>query len=242
MKRQLATLMVYGGIAVLATGCATKGFVRQQVASSETRLGEQVSSAETKLGQRIDTQERTLRDTAERSTTNTQAIDATGQRVQGLDARVGEVGALANDAKRGVDAVAHGLRETDARLSHRLANRNKYSTLETKSIYFDFAKATLRDEGINELEEVARALKTDPNAVVELQGFADPRGGARYNYRLTQERVDAVIRYLVRRHGIELRRIYGVGMGKVTSARGTAKRSAYAKSRRVDIRLLAPQS
>ena len=43
----------------------------------------------------------------------------------------------------------------------------------------------LRDEGYADLEDVAKALKADPNAVVELQGFADPRGTDVYNYRLT---------------------------------------------------------
>ncbi len=223
MKRQLAGLIVCGGIAVLASACATKAFVREQVTASET-----------KLIQRADTQEQTLRETTDRTAANTQAIEATGQRVQ-------EVGAVASDAKKSTDSLADVLRETDTRLSRRLANRNKYSALETKSIYFDSGKANLRDEGINELDDVAKALAADPNAVVELQGFADPRGSESYNYRLTRDRVDAVIRHLVMRHGIELRRIYAVGMGKVALAARETTKDAYAKSRRVDIRLLAPQ-
>lgn len=223
MKRQIVASMVCGAIAVLASACATKSFVREQVATTET-----------KLVQRADEQETRLRETSDRAAANTQAIEATGQ-------RVGEVGALASDAKQGVDSVAGGLRESDARFSRYLANRNKYSTIETKSVYFDFARADLRDEGINELDDVAQALKVDPNAVVELQGFADPRGSASYNYRLTRERVDAVTRHLVQRHGIDLRRIHALGMGKVALAKRETTKNAHAKSRRVDIRLLSPQ-
>ena len=92
-------------------------------------------------------------------------------------------------------------------------------------------------------EHVAKALKADPNAVVELQGFADGRGAERYNYQLTRERVDAVARYLVSRHGIDLRRIHTVGMGKVVLAAGERpSNEVYAKARRVDIKLLSPQS
>ena len=72
-----------------------------------------------------------------------------------------------------------------------MTNRNKFAMVETKSVYFDFDKAALRDEGVSDIEEVAKALKADPNAVVELQGFADARGAERYNYQLTRERVDA---------------------------------------------------
>jgi len=106
-------------------------------------------------------------------------------------------------------------------------------------LVFDFNRADLKDQGMTELEDVAKALKADPNAVLELRGFADARGSDRYNYQLTRERVDSVVRYLVQRHAIELRRIHAVGMGKETRAAGDRTAS---KSRRVDIRLLAPQS
>ena len=115
--------------------------------------------------------------------------------------------------------------------------------MEIKSIYFDFAKADLKDDGINELREVAKALKADPNAVLELQGFADARGPDRYNYQLTRERVDSVVRYLVMNEGVDLRRIAAVGMGKVALTAGEkADKDTYAKMRRVEMRLLAPQS
>jgi outer membrane protein OmpA-like peptidoglycan-associated protein len=226
MKRQMAAFMMCGVIAVLASACATKGFVREQAASTEA-----------KLSQRADKQEAGLRDASDRTAANTQALEAAGRHLQGLDVRLGEVAAVAGDAKKGAETAAEGLRET----SQRFANRNKYAPLETRSIYFAFAKAELQDEGINELDDVAKALQADPNAVVELQGFADPRGTAMYNFRLTRDRVDAVIRHLVQR-GVDLRRIHAVGMGKVTLAANEANKDGFAKSRRVDIRLLAPQS
>lgn len=232
MKRPMAVLILCCATAVLVSACATKKFVREQVGATET-----------KLGQRADTQETELRQTSERTGANTQALNAANQRLQGVDSQLGEVSALARDAKSEAGTVGETLRETDSRLTQRFANRNKYSALETKSIYFDFSKADLRDEGMNDLEDVAKALKADPNAVVELQGFADSRGGDQYNYRLTRDRVDAVVRYLVQRHGIELRRVHAVGMGKEPKAAGTpARNDVLAKSRRVDIVLLAPQS
>jgi outer membrane protein OmpA-like peptidoglycan-associated protein len=229
MRRPMAVFMLCCATAVLVSACATKKFVREQVGATET-----------KLGQRVDTQQNELRQTTERTT---QQFDANNQRLQGFDSRLGEVNTLATDAKKDAATVGASLRETDGRWTQRFANRNKYSPLDTKSVYFDFAKAELRDEGINELEEVAKALKADPNAVIELQGFADSRGSDTYNYRLTRDRVDAVVRYLVQRHGIELRRVFAVGMGKAQqAARTPASKDVFAKSRRVDIVLLTPQS
>jgi outer membrane protein OmpA-like peptidoglycan-associated protein len=232
MKRVIATLIVFGSAAILLQACATKGFVREQVGSTET-----------KLAQRADAQESQLKQTTDRTAANAQAIEATGQRLQGVDSRLGEVATTADGAKRDAATVASAQKEAEEGWRQRFGNRNKFSSLEEKVIYFDFGKAELKDEGINELAEVARALQADPNAVLELQGFADPRGSDRYNYQLTRERVDAVTRHLVQKHGVDLRRIYAVGMGKVSPAVGEKQsRDTLAKSRRVEIRVLAPQS
>jgi outer membrane protein OmpA-like peptidoglycan-associated protein len=231
-NRQIAALVLCGGLGVLFSACATKGFVREQVGTTETRITQRVDSTETKL-----------KDTSDRTTSNTQALEAAGQRLQTLDGRLGEVGTLASDAKKDAAQVAAAQKESEAAFNQRFANRNKYAMVETKSVFFDFNKADLKDEGFTDLEDVAKALKADPNAVLELQGFADPRGTERYNYVLTRDRVDAVVRYLVQRHNIDLRRISAVGMGKIALAAGEkGDKDTYAKSRRVEIRLLAPQS
>ena len=233
MKRAMVVLILCCATAITASACATKKFVRTQVGATEDRLGQRVNTQETELRTQqteLRTQQTELRQTAERTGANAQALESTNQRLQGVDSRVTEVSALAKSAQEEAGAVAQ-----------RFANRNKYATLETKTVYFDFNKADLRDEGFSELEEIARALKADPNAVVELQGFADSRGSDAYNQRLTRDRVDAVVRYLVQRHGVELRRVYGVGMGKAPQTTGEASgRDALAKSRRVEIVLLAP--
>jgi len=220
-NRRLVALVLCGGLGVLFSACATKGFVRE---------------TETRISQRVDSTETRLRETADRTSSNTQALEATGQRLQSLDGAV-------SDAKKDTAQVAAAQKESEATFNRRLGNRNRYAMVETKSVVFDFSKADLRDEGFNDLEDVAKALKADPNAVVELQGFADPRGTDRYNYVLTRDRVDAVVRYLVQRHNIDLRRIAAVGMGKVTLGAGEkGDKDTFARSRRVDIRLLAPQS
>ena len=232
MNRKVRVMVGCLGVAVLLSACATKGFVREQVGSTET-----------KIGQRVDSTDAKLRETSDRTASNTQALESTGQRLTSIDAKVSEVGTLASEAKKDAASVAQAQKESESVFNQRFANRNKYAQVETKSVFFDFNKADLKDEGISELREVAKALKADPNAVLELQGFADARGPDRYNSPLTRERVDSVVRYLVMREGVDLRRIAAVGMGKVALTSGEkADKDTYAKSRRVEMRLLAPQS
>jgi len=134
-------------------------------------------------------------------------------------------------------------RDAEARLSQRLASRNRYRLVDTKLVYFDSDRTEIRSQDVLVLESVAKALTADPNAVLELQGFADARGSERYNRELARERMEAVMRYLVQHHGIELRQVRAITMGKVALPAGEKpSQEALASARRVDIRLLAPWS
>ncbi|PYO11710.1 MAG: hypothetical protein DMD75_09900 [Candidatus Rokuibacteriota bacterium] len=232
MTQRLASLFLCGGVAVLGSACATKSFVQKQVSETESKFTQQMTATETKL-----------RETADRTGESRQAIDVADQRLNGLDLRMSEVGARASSAENRADQATGAARDVEARLSQRVASRNRYRLLDTKSVYFDSARIEIRSQDVNELDDVAKALTADPNAVLELQGFADSRGTDRYNRELARERVEAVTRYLMQRHGIELRQLRAISMG--TEALGAGEKAspeALARARRVDIRLFAPWS
>jgi outer membrane protein OmpA-like peptidoglycan-associated protein len=229
MTRRLVCSILCGGVAMLGAACATKSFVRQEVGETERKLAEQMTTTET-------LQETKLRETADRVGETRQAIDQADQRLNGLDLRVGETGARARSA----EAQA---RDVEARLSQRLASRNRYRLVETKSVHFDPDQTEVRSQDADQIASVAKALTADPNAVLELQGFTDARGGDRYNRELARERVEAVMRYLVQHHGIELRQVRAIAMGKEALATGEKPGpDVFAKARRVDLRLLTPWS
>jgi outer membrane protein OmpA-like peptidoglycan-associated protein len=229
MTHRLVSLILCGGVAALGGACATKSFVREEVGATERKISEQMTTTE-------NVQEAKLRETAGRVGETRQAVDVADQRINGLDVRVSEADARAGGAEAGA-------RDVEARLSQRLATRNRYRLVETKSVYFDSGQTEVRSQDAGELESVAKALTADPNAVVELQGFADVRGSDRFNRELARERVEAVMRYLVQQHGIELRQARAISMGKATLATGEKPSpEILAKARRVDIRLLTPWS
>ena len=231
MTQRLASLFLCGGVAVLGSACATKSFVQKQVSETESKFTQQMTATETKL-----------RETADRTGESRQAIDVADQRLNGLDLRMSEVGARASSAENRADQATGAARDVEARLSQRVASRNRYRLLDTKSVYFDSARIEIRSQDVNELDDVAKALTADPNAVLELQGFADSRGTDRYNRELARERVEAVTRYLMQRHGIELRQLRAISMG--TEALGAGEKAspeALARVRRVDITPPAPE-
>lgn len=243
MTRRLASLILCGGVAVLGSACATNSFVQEQVSATESKLTQQMTATETNLTERAAVQETKLRETADRAGESRQAIEAADQRLNGLDLRVGEVGARASGAETRADLATGAARDAEARLAQRLASRNKHRLLDTKFVYFDSGQTEIRSQDVKELEDVAKALAADPNAILELQGFADSQGSDRYNRELARDRAEAVMRYLVQRHGIELRQLRAISMGKVALGAGEkASPEALARARRVDIRLLSPWS
>jgi peptidoglycan-associated lipoprotein len=254
MMRPVVVLMLCGGVAVLGSACATKEFVQQQVSATESKLTQQVSStesqltqqmsaAQTRLTERAELQETKLRETADRAGETRQAIDAADQRLSGLDKRVVETGTLATGAREQADLATASAQDAEARLAQRFAGRNKYRLLDTKSVYFASGQIEIRGQDAAEVEAVARALAADPNAILELQGFADAQGSDRFNRELARERVETVMRQLVQRHGIELRQLRALAMGKVAIPAGEkANSEALARARRVDMRVLTPWS
>ena len=198
---------------MLGSACATKSFVEKQVSAAERQLTLQIAATEATL--------------TDRAGETRRAIDVADQRLNGLDLRVGEVSARVSNAEARAD----------------LAGRNRHRVMDTKSVYFDSGQIEIRRQDLDEVEAVAKALAADPNTILELQGFADPRGSDRYNRDLARERVEAVMRHLVRRHGIELRQLRALAMGEVAPGAGEkASPEVLATARRVDLRLLAPSS
>ncbi|TGE10170.1 OmpA family protein [Hymenobacter fodinae] len=80
------------------------------------------------------------------------------------------------------------------------------------NIFFDFDKATLRDESTSELERLQKLLTETPALRLEISGHTDNVGNAAYNKDLSQRRAKAVVDYLVQK-GISKDRLTFAGYG-----------------------------
>jgi outer membrane protein OmpA-like peptidoglycan-associated protein/opacity protein-like surface antigen len=80
-------------------------------------------------------------------------------------------------------------------------------------VNFDFNKATLRPESYPILDNAASILLTHPDVNVEIQGHTDQIGSEKYNNQLSQERAEAVKKYLVAK-GVDASRLTTSGKGK----------------------------
>lgn len=80
-------------------------------------------------------------------------------------------------------------------------------------IHFDPSSARLTNIAKAKLDEVALRMKQDPGATARIVGYTDATGQASANQALSVRRAEAARDYLVRRHGIDARRIQTEGRG-----------------------------
>ena len=81
------------------------------------------------------------------------------------------------------------------------------------NIFYDFDKYTLRPESKTALDELVKLLQENPNVTIELSAHCDYKGSQEYNKVLSQNRAEAVVKYLIE-HGIAKDRLTPVGYGK----------------------------
>jgi outer membrane protein OmpA-like peptidoglycan-associated protein len=111
--------------------------------------------------------------------------------------------------------------------------------LTDDSMKFGVSKAKLSPEAQARLDTFVEKLKTDNrNVYVEVQGHTDATGSKEANYRLGEERAEAVRRYL-NEHGVALNRISTISYGADVPAQPNNKRAGREANRRVVLIVLA---
>ena len=81
-----------------------------------------------------------------------------------------------------------------------------------ENVLFKQSKPEIVSTSYAELNMVADLMKQNPSMVIRLEGHTDNRGDAKQNMKLSQERVHAVKKYLLKR-GINKKRVKGKGYG-----------------------------
>lgn len=88
------------------------------------------------------------------------------------------------------------------------------SPVLVRNVFYEFNSARLTKSSVSALDNLTRLLKDNPNTSIELSSHCDYRGNELYNRRLSQQRAESVVRYLISR-GVESGRLTAVGYGKL---------------------------
>ncbi len=106
------------------------------------------------------------------------------------------------------------------------------------NVYFDFDKATLREESKNELNNAIRWLKKNPDIRVEVGGHTDAKGSDSYNIRLSRARAKSVYNYLVREGKIDPARLESTGYGERMPIASNSTDQGRQLNRRVEFKII----
>jgi len=211
---------------LLATGCATKKYVRNTLDPLEARLGK----------------------AEEQGSENSRRITEVDQNAQ---QGIGEAKSQANNAsqeasvagKQAQDATTlaqKGLSETD-RIREELRNADNFQLLQSDIVRFGFDRSDLDGAAIQTLDQMVSVARSAKRYVIEVQGFTDKVGSEQYNLDLSRRRADAVERYLTMVHKVPLARVFKVGYGEDQPVASNDSREGREQNRRVEIRVLAVQ-
>jgi OmpA-OmpF porin, OOP family len=110
------------------------------------------------------------------------------------------------------------------------------SIVRLDNIFFDFDKATLKEESRVELEKLLGFLKTNPAIRIELRGHTDDRGSDEYNLKLSDARAAAVRDWLLAK-GITPNRLAARGYGETQPVEPNTTDAGRARNRRTEFRV-----
>lgn len=111
------------------------------------------------------------------------------------------------------------------------------STFQLNNVLFERGTANLIDSAYQDLDKVVEMMIENPKLKIEIGGHTDNQGDARLNLKLSQERVETVINYLINK-GLDRNRIVGKGYGGTRPIASNHSENTRKLNRRVEFTVL----
>ena len=232
-----AVVLILGAI---ASGCATRGFVR-------TRVNEKAQELSARMGG------------------DERSIQSHSDQIQAHTGQIEEINSVTRDHSAKISTLNGGLQQVDQKtqqamsvgqgaqgtadkavaqvssLGEKFENRNNYIVLSEEKIRFKFDSATIDKSYLPTLDQLAQRLKGTSDAILAMEGRTDSAGDDTYNIRLGEKRLEAVIRYLVVNQGVPMHKVYWMSFGKDHPLTLNKTREERAENRAVVMRIMGPR-
>jgi outer membrane protein OmpA-like peptidoglycan-associated protein len=159
------------------------------------------------------------------SDTRVSPVEANQERMAG---QMDELYAVAAEARAEVKAV-----------NERVSSLDDYDVQETTSVTFRINSAVLSPEAKSQLDALAAKAMNARAYMIEVAGHTDSTGSDAKNFRLSQQRAEAVVQYLAVQHKIPLRRfVTPMGYGKTEAVADNTTAEGRSQNRRVDVKMI----
>lgn len=201
-----------------------------EIAAKSVRFNETDLRTAQSLESRLDPVE-------QQQASNTGRITAAEENAKRMSGQIEENAALAAAAKGTADEALAAAERANTRIN----GLDQYDPIKTIVVPFATGSYTIGPKGRGIIDEAAAWAATQDRKgwMVAVIGFADSTGKTAANKTLSERRANAVIGYLVSKHGLQLTRLiqpFGAGVDQPAASNATA--AGRAQNRRVEIRLL----
>jgi OOP family OmpA-OmpF porin len=136
-------------------------------------------------------------------------------------------------------AVAAEARSEAGAANERISALDDYDVGEAVTVNFKVNSAVLSPEAKQQLDTLAEKALSAKGFMIEVAGHTDSTGSEAKNIRLSRDRADSVVQYLVMNHKIPARRfITPMGYGKTAAVADNTTAAGRAQNRRVEVKML----
>jgi OOP family OmpA-OmpF porin len=126
-----------------------------------------------------------------------------------------------------------------AATNKRFSELSEYDTKGTATVLFASGSTVISAKGKEDLSQLAHSAVGTTGYIIQVKGFADSSGNAAMNQKLSMERAQGVIAYLLQNCNIPLRHIVAPGaMGEADPAGSNEAADGRAENRRVEVKVV----
>jgi len=110
-----------------------------------------------------------------------------------------------------IENLLHGINKKEVMLTPEEVEITE-TEVKLDNIYFEFDKSFITQKGATELDKLVRVMQKYPEMKILVKSHTDSKGNNKYNLKLSNERAQATVQYLISKN-ISKERLSGQGMG-----------------------------
>jgi outer membrane protein OmpA-like peptidoglycan-associated protein len=228
-KKQMSAAVLIPGLKVSVDG--TSQDATHVLAKSITfdkddlQTAEMIQAGLSPTEQQVAINQQNISENKEIIAANQQNIEANKQGIQANQQNI-----AAN--KTTIDANA-------AETSKRFAELNEYDTKDQLDVRFASGSTRISAGDQEALNKLAHNAVNLTGYIIQVKGFADSSGNAAMNQKLSMDRAQNVIAYLIQNCNVPVRHIVAPGaMGEAAPVASNETKSGRAENRRVEVKVL----
>ena len=219
MRTTVKMMALAAVIVLVASACATRGFVRTEDAVVDAK---------------VDTLAATVEETQERTVQNGERIDQVDQRAQAANMAAQTSQAAADAAQMAADDVDGRVDQVQTAMGTLITQ----VTINQAQGGFGSSQTDVPDAALVQLDQLVVQLQgAGQSAFIEIEGHTDNTGDENYNMRLGLERAESVKAYLYEQHNVPLHKMNTISYGESRPAVPNDSREGRAQNRRVVVKV-----